>query len=334
MAGRIESPEVRAGATQSLAVCLAQLGRSAESLETIEEAYRLAKEVGEFSNLMRCYNNLPSIVGDLGSDWPRAQAVVREGLELAMRAGARGHVSWLTGSLGDGLFRLGELAEAEALQREAVDLAIEVGDEPLRGMRLSGLAAVLLFRGKVDEAGEVHRASVPILNENPEPQSQIFIPMLEGYLALTRGDDARAAEHFETMIEQLRSFNVENDPEVFTELARTLVRSGHAAEAEGYRDLTEQGRSPAARANALLVEGLLSADPPEARRLLAEGTAELERLGLRIDAARAMVDLGRTMARLGEDPRPTLERARQIMLECDARAWLFEVDRALAELDA
>ena len=40
------------------------------------------------------------------------------------------------------------------------------------------------------------------------------------------------------------------------------------------------------------------------------------------------------MASLGEDPRPTLERARTILLECDARAWLFEVDDALAELDS
>ena len=39
------------------------------------------------------------------------------------------------------------------------------------------------------------------------------------------------------------------------------------------------------------------------------------------------------MAELGEDPRPPLERARGILLECDARAFLFEVDDALAELD-
>jgi hypothetical protein len=45
-----------------------------------------------------------------------------------------------------------------------------------------------------------------------------------------------------------------------------------------------------------------------------------------------MVDLGRAMARVGDDPHPTLERSREILLECDARAFLFEVDEALAEL--
>jgi class 3 adenylate cyclase/tetratricopeptide (TPR) repeat protein len=328
MAQRVDSPQVLAASTQTLAVCLSQLGRSAEALEMIEEAYRLAKQNGEFSNLMRCYNNLPSIVADLGSDWPRAQSVLREGLELAQRAGARSHEGWLTGSLGDGLFRLGELEEAETLQRRAVELAVEVGDEPLRGMRLTGLAAALLFRGKLDEAEAIHRESIPVLNENPEPQSQIFIPMIEGYLALARKDDAGASAEFRRMVDQLRDYNVEAVPEIFTELARTLSRAGHAAEAEDYRDLTEHGRSPAARANAALVEGLLARDPADARKLLGEGTAELEALGLRIDAARAMLDLGRAMERTGEDPRATFERARDLLLECDARLWLPEAEAA------
>jgi hypothetical protein len=34
----------------------------------------------------------------------------------------------------------------------------------------------------------------------------------------------------------------------------------------------------------------------------------------------------------GEDPRELLERARAILLECDAKLFLVEVDEALAEL--
>ena len=55
---------------------------------------------------------------------------------------------------------------------------------------------------------------------------------------------------------------------------------------------------------------------------------------MRVDAARAMVDLARAMARVGEDAHPTLERARALLLECDARLFLPSVDRALAELDS
>jgi class 3 adenylate cyclase/tetratricopeptide (TPR) repeat protein len=334
MAERVDSPAVHAEATQTLAVCLSQTGRSTEALETIEEAYRLAREVGKFSNLMRVYNNLTVLLADEASDYERAETVAREGLELSRRAGARGHMSWLTGTLGTGLARLGRLEEAEAFQREAVRLAEEAGDEPLRGMSLSDLATTVLFLGRLEEAEELHHESIPILNANPEPQSQIFIPKLKGYLALARRSSSEAADHFRTMVGQVRGISVEQGPEIFTDLVRVLRRAGRAAEAGTFRDLSERGRSPAARANAALVEGMLCEDPVEARRLLAEGAAALEGIGLRVDAARAMVDLGRAMAQLGEDPRPTLERAREVLLECGARAFLFEAEDALAQLDA
>jgi class 3 adenylate cyclase/tetratricopeptide (TPR) repeat protein len=326
MADRVDSPLVHAESVQTLAVCLASEGRSVEAIDRMEEAFRLAKEVGDFSNLMRCYNNLPSIVADLGSDHRRADKVLREGLELAQRAGSLSHTGWLVGSVGDIGFRLGNLEESEALQREALELAEAVGDEPLRGMRLIALASALLFRGRLEEADAVYRESVPILNENPEPQSQIFIPQIEGLLALARGENDAAAVSFGAMIEQLRVFNVEVASEVFPDLVRALHRAGRGPEGRDYRDLSEHGRSPAVRANAALVEGMLAEDPAESRRLLAEGTAALEELGLQIDAARAMGDLARAMERVGVDPRPVLDRARNILLECDARAFLFEVE--------
>ena len=72
--------------------------------------------------------------------------------QLAQRAGSLSHMGWLTGSLGDTLFRLGRLEESEALQREALDLAVRVGDEPLRAMRMNALGADVLFRGRLGEA--------------------------------------------------------------------------------------------------------------------------------------------------------------------------------------
>jgi hypothetical protein len=52
---------------------------------------------------------------------------------------------------------------------------------------------------------------------------------------------------------------------------------------------------------------------------------------MRMHAARAMVDLSRAMARAGQDPHDVLDRARQILIECDANLFLFEVDEVTAE---
>jgi class 3 adenylate cyclase/tetratricopeptide (TPR) repeat protein len=334
MAASLHEGLIHAEATLNLGVCLSQTGRSAESLQTMEEAYRLAKAAGDFPNLMRCYVNLSSVLGDLASDYRRAEDILREGLELADRAGARPPMGWLAGNLGDVLLRLGRVEEAEAEQRKATALAAEVGDEPLRGMRLWGLAMALLFRGQLDEAEEARRQSVPILEANRELQSQVLIPWLAGLLALARGGNDEAAEHLAQAVERFRGFNVENNPDVFSDTVRAHLRAGREAEAESFRDLTKLGRSPSARANAAIVEGLLDPDPIRARHLLAQGTEGLEKLGLRIDAARAMVDLGRAMARAGEEAAPVLRRARDISLECDARAFLFEVEHAVAQTTA
>ena len=90
MAARVDSPLVHAESMQTLAVCLAQMGRSAEALETEEDAYRLAKQVGDFTNLLRSYTNLPSVLADQASDYARGEIVLREGLEYAQRAGRAG----------------------------------------------------------------------------------------------------------------------------------------------------------------------------------------------------------------------------------------------------
>jgi class 3 adenylate cyclase/tetratricopeptide (TPR) repeat protein len=330
IAEHVGANAILAEATQTLAVCLSQSGRSEEALETMEEAFRLAKRVGDVTNLMRAYNNLSSLVSDLASDNRRAESVLREGLELVRRVGARQNSGWLTGSLGDVLARLGRLAEAEECQRTAIELAGEVGDEPLRGMRLTALANVLLLRGRLDEAKAAHRESLPILEANPEPQSLLFVPWTEGLLAMLVGHYAEAAEDFAELVRQLRRYNVEGFPEAFPDTVRAFLRAGRSDEAQRYRDLSEHGLSPAARANALLVEGLLSDDPGVARRSIEEAITALERLGFPVDAARAMVDLAGVERSLGEDPRAVLERARQILLECDARGYLFEVEDALA----
>ncbi|GBC86875.1 hypothetical protein HRbin12_00874 [bacterium HR12] len=330
MAERVGSRLVAAESTQSLAVCLAQMGRSEEALGTMERAYRLAKETRDFANLMRCYNNLPSVLSDLASDFGRALAVLEEGLEAARRAGARGHLGWLTGSHGDVLFRLGRLREAEADQREAIELARAVGDEPLIGMRLSGLAIALLYQGRLEEAEEAHLASVPIIRANPEPQSWVYVPLIEGYLALARRRDEEAVRGFERTIEMLEAFTFDAAPEAVTDLVRLLLRAGRRDEAAAHRALADRGRSPAARANAAVVDGLLAPEAEAAADLLRGAVDTFDAIGMRIDAARARVDLARAEARGGDDPRPTLDAARRMLSDCHAGAFLHEVDEALA----
>jgi tetratricopeptide (TPR) repeat protein len=254
-----------------------------------------------------------------------------EGLELAMRAGVIQTTGWIAGTLGDALLLLGRLDEAERYQRQAIDLARRAADEPLESQRLTGLALAILLRGRVEEATEVRNAAEPLLTANPEPQAAHFLAEVDGYFALARGDRAAAAEKFVEAATLVRAHSMDAYPEMFTECVRELVLTGDVVRATSFRDLDASTDSVQSAAHARNVAGLLEPDPARAQELLREAVAEFEGLEMRIFAARAMVDLGRAMAQTGDDPAEILERARDILTECDAQLFLFEVDEVLAK---
>jgi class 3 adenylate cyclase/tetratricopeptide (TPR) repeat protein len=329
MAGNVGATLVKAEATQTLAVCLMAFGPLEEPHRLMEEAFRLAKEAGDLANLMRAYNNLASTRG--ATQGPAATAeVLREGLELALRSGTIGNGGWIAGSLGDTLEILGQLEGAEENQLLAIDLARRVGDLPLTAQRLVGLAIIVVTRGRTDEALEIREQAAPLLAANPERQALHFLPLLDGQLAAARQDRAAAAERFAESVGFLRGYSVSLAPEVVTECARAWLRLGARDRAGTYRDLDDSTDSIQSAAHARNIAGLLEPDPAKAVPMLREAAAEFERLEMRVYQARAMVDLGRAMALAGDDPREVLERGRQILTECDARLFLYEVDEALA----
>jgi tetratricopeptide (TPR) repeat protein len=331
ISARVDATLVRAEATQTLAVCLLALGSSAEANLIMEEAFRLAKEAGDSQNLMRAYNNVANTRAALQG--PAAAAdVVREGLELALRFGVINNAGWIAGTLGDTEIVIGRLEEAEEHERLAVSLAQRVGDEPLTGQRLVGLAMALVMRGRIDEAVAIRNQAAPVMAANPEPQALMYLPAFDGFVALGRQDRAAAADAFAESAKHARAYNIHSFPEIIPECARAFVLLGALDRAKTYRDLDASPDSIQSAAHGRNVAGLLEADANRAVAILREAVAELERLEMRVYAARAMVDLGRAMARAGEDPREMLERARALLTECDARLFLFEVDEVLAEV--
>jgi class 3 adenylate cyclase/tetratricopeptide (TPR) repeat protein len=330
MAARVRAELTHAEAMQTLGNCLGQIGKPEEAIAVMREAYRLAKEVGEFNNLVRIANNLPAALSDLVADYAESEAVLREGLELARRAGATGHEGWLMGSLADVLERVGRLEEAEGFSRAAVESSFAHGDRAHWALRKGSLALIVLLRGRIEEAEAIHRESLPALHEGAEPQGLIYVPLIEAYIALGRSDTASAIAAFERLVDQLRAFNLADQPQIFADLVRLLLAAGRTDDARAYRELAATSPSPALQAIVGVVDGLLAADPGEARRILSEAVAALDGLDLRLDAARARIDLGRMLAAAGEDPIPTLTTARRMLLECDAGLFLDEVDAALA----
>ena len=313
-----------------LAVTLGYMGHIEQAAERIEEAYVLAMEVGTSAGLGRIHNNYAAIAGS--ADYRRGIVKLREALEMTRRAGQKQYVAWITGSIGDFELQLGNLAEAEALARESIELATAIGDDPLAGMRTVALGNVLLLRGRVDEAQEAYEISSRILDENPEAQHEIYQTLLAAGIAKARGDRTgelqglRAAGGTANLFEYM--------PEVFPEIVRRAIEVGDRALADHQLERSANAVVPPSRAAALNIQGLLALEVADQVRLLGGAADLFQEFGMKILQAQALIDLGHAEARLGRDPRPSFERARDILIACDAQLYLPEVLEALAALDA
>jgi class 3 adenylate cyclase len=326
LASTLDSLPILAEATQTLAVCIMGTAATlAEPQEMMEKAFVLAKEAGDSQNLIRAYNNLASSRSN--THGPKATAeVLAEGLELALKSGTYGNAGWVAGSLGDMYQLLGRLEDAEQAQRQSLELARRVGDEPLIGQRLAALAIVLAERGRQEDATSVRDESGPYLTANRESQDSHFMPYLDGLLAVGRGDLAAATGPFVEAVDRLRSYRAEAMPEAFIECVRALLRTGARDRAATYRDLDSSSGSITANAFAANIRGLLAADDAAAARELRDAVDQFDGLEMRAYQARAMVDLAQVERRMGEDSTELLDRARAQLLECDSRLFLVDVD--------
>jgi tetratricopeptide (TPR) repeat protein len=332
IAARVDAPVIRAEAADDLAITISMLGRGDEAIAAIEDAYRLAQECGDLNARLRVNNNYPATIETWTSDFARCRMILLEGLELAKKAGARVNIGWIGGSLGDNAMIAGDLREAETYHREAIEGARAVASEPLLGMRLNALSYCLTLQGRLDEADAVYEEAVQLGEANPEPQNELPLRLGGGVRAALRGDLEASVHELELGAQIARRYHEEAFAEGFVHLVRGLIDLGRHDEAATYRDLSLRGRAPYAKAMGRIVDGLLARDADEAVRLIVEGTDELERLGVRAELGRALLDQARARHRAGGDPSADLARAREVLTDCGAFGWLPELERLQADL--
>jgi predicted ATPase len=333
IAGRVGARDIQAEAMQDLGVNQSQSGRHEEALATMEEAFRLAKEVGDRLNLQRMYNNYASTLAQYGSRFVQARAVAAEGVELGHRIGGVGWLAWMIGTLGEIDLALGDLVSAEDLARESLAYAIESHDQPLVALRYPILANVLLLRGRVDEAEEAMARAHELLRGDEEPQGEIPRSGTEAMLAGARGRTEEVLQNLRHGAALAEQYSVDALPQLQLELIRILVASDSRDEAVAVRGSLDRAASPLGRACAEVADGLLASDATTAVEWLRGAVANLEEIGVRVDLARALLDLGRAERDAGLDPRASFERARTLLLECDARLFLPEAEAELGSAE-
>jgi tetratricopeptide (TPR) repeat protein len=138
---------------------LALVGLARIALRTdVEEARRLCREAlsvteGTEDNVGRSSAmHVLGVAAQMAGDFIEAREVMSRRIALAREMGNLATVSSEAGNLSMVERQLGNLDQAEALSREALDIAYRRGDELAIGWMVNGLAAVAADRGEFDRA--------------------------------------------------------------------------------------------------------------------------------------------------------------------------------------
>jgi DNA-binding CsgD family transcriptional regulator len=161
----------------------------------IAEMYEVKERVLRHTTSMvtgRVHINLPSGLESVGRS-REAVTVLREGIELARRAGLLDTEAWAWGNLSESLYALGQWDEAVEAARNALGVGLSGKPSGSGAMRLAHLA---LARGDLAEAAhQLAAARAHFGTHDPMPQHSL--PLVRTAIGIAAGEgrllDARAA---------------------------------------------------------------------------------------------------------------------------------------------
>jgi DNA-binding CsgD family transcriptional regulator len=253
-----------------------------------------------------------------------SEAALREATALARREGSRvvaGPLTYMTSSWAAWERAFGDLRRAEEQAREGLELMTAAGAPAVVVTLRSTLAAVLLDRGRVEEA-DAELALLPPREAGPGLKE---VHAIRARLRLVQGRAAEAMAELDTELEleRRRGWTIANrDPSRATLVAVLLALGRHeeAREAADAELTSAQRRGVAgAQARARLTRALTLPGPAALDELRAAADVA-QSSPSRLVQAQALAELGSALRRAGDrvGAREPLARAREVAHACGA----------------
>ena len=235
----------------------------------------------------------------------------------------------------------GNLTRAEEYVHEALEAARDNEDAHVEGWILYPLAFLAAWLGRPDEARETAARIVEWATRRGERPALARTRSLLGLLALSEGDAATAARELTAAAELLEEMGMAQPAAIpaVPDGVEALAGAGDLAGAQVLLDRLERQAAaldnPFARAFFERSSGLLLAargEPDAGEPLLRDAALSFDRMGFRLEAARAVLGHGRALLRGGHRTRAAdvLADARGRFVEMGAVLWAA---RAAEELE-
>jgi tetratricopeptide (TPR) repeat protein len=290
-----------------------------------EDALALALAAGQTRHAATIYNNWANVRarivgGRRGQE--EALATLNAGIALCRSRGLTGRVNFMYPSTAGRLWALGELDEVLAVATATAERAEREGDQYNLARAYHMAALVLLLRGQADRLAEVPDQLETAVGETP-------LDGIKAYL-LTPAARIRAALG-----------QREQAVAILTRLADNGGWSPQLVETAISLDELDLAERLAARVShgQVFCEAALAearGDLETARHRYAQEVDDKRGSGEVVELAKALVGLGRVLARLGRtaEASEALNEARPTLVELQAAPLLAETDALLEQLTA
>lgn len=253
-------------------------------------------------------------------EWDDAIRFAAQNRDIGLKIGSRARVSWANFALAAALLGKGELRAAERASREGLEIAEQLGETRLAIWHQAQLARVLAEWG-AEEAKSQAEAGVARSHALGQVILNVWTLHVLGFFHWRRGEFERAAEIYQQGLDVLQdSENLLGLKSILSFAAQAFFDAGRveraAALAQQALELAERWPTPQNIALAQAVRGQIFTTQEkwaEAEHAFAQAIAIFDKLGSRIDLARALERRARYWRARNEN-----ERARGDATRADA----------------
>jgi tetratricopeptide (TPR) repeat protein len=319
-----------------LASRLDLFGRREAHLSAVEEALRVAREIGDRPHETVATGILGFSLYRLGR-FAEAREHQERALALARKIGDRSAEGWAMGRLGVALHAMARYADAREQFERHVALAREIGERRGEATAMGNLGAVFQSEGDFAEARRHYESACALARELGDRQGEI-VPMTNlGRVLLALGLHDEALEHDERALALAREVGDRlYEAHLLGDLGSVFLALGRLAEARdhGERQLAlarEIGdRVGEATAHSDLGIGFRSLGRfDDAKSHYEQGLAIVREIGHRYDESAALVELAHLAREADDVPRAERLLAQSIEIRRAVGARADESDSLL-----
>jgi DNA-binding CsgD family transcriptional regulator len=273
-------------------------------------------------------------------EFEQARAIFSSLHEHAEERAEESGLPWILAQLGWVEFLAGRWAEASRYAEEAIEVALQAGQEPQRLFALGVRALVRASRGDVEGAREDAETTLVLAEERGVVIAAILASCALGLLELSLGRHGAVYQLLAPLEARLEEGGVREPGSVrfVPDEIEALIALDRVEDAEALLDRLERQAARLDRASALAAagrcRGLLAAargDLDGALASLEKAVGEHERVSMPFERARTLLALGSTRrrAKMKRPAREALEQALAAFEELGAAIW---AEKARAEL--